>query len=70
MEIKSSNCVGAQISKCNFSFGKWNEVNLKHVEMDGCEIEGLRINGYLISELIEQQKSKNLNGYLKDDVSQ
>ncbi len=56
--IKSTIIRNLKISKTDLSCSRWNDVNLSYADMKNCNIEGLRINGYLISELIKEQKTK------------
>ena len=57
LRIKDSECPNAKITKSNFKNSMWKGVNLSDAHMENCKIGGLRINGYLISELIEERES-------------
>lgn len=44
---------GSSFDDINFSEARLNNVTLKNTEITDCCIEGLRINGVLISDLLE-----------------
>ena len=60
MSIKSFECFNMKVSQSNLSFSTWKKVNLNHVEMKDCQIEGLKINGYLISDLIKEKEAASI----------
>ncbi len=63
ISIKSLVCFGLKVSQSNLSFSRWTKVDLRHTEMKDCQIEGLKINGYLISDLIQD---KTINSSTSD----
>ncbi|MGK0387415.1 MAG: hypothetical protein ACI94Y_000141 [Maribacter sp.] len=62
LKIKDSDCREARITKSDFSRSVWKSSNLLGVQIQDCNIEGLRIDGHLVSELIKERES-NTNRY-------
>ena len=63
LKIKDTICKEAKITKSDFSRSVWKSSNLSGVQIQNCNIEGLRINGHLVSELIKERESSNTNLY-------
>ena len=53
VEITNSNLRNAKFSELNLSHASFHDVNMRHVEITDANISGMKIYGYLVTELIE-----------------
>jgi len=56
LRIKDSNCTNTKIIKSDLSHATIKGSNLTNVSIESCKLDGMKINGHLVSELIRERE--------------